>query len=133
MAISWSGMGASGRRDSYTLERYAEEAVAAVRFASFGDAPVVVAHSLGGYPALIAGATPDVFRAIVLVATGFVAPPESSRLFRTSPRPHPLFPTLEAALARFLFQPAEVVQHDYIIDHVARGSFCAGPEGWTWR
>jgi pimeloyl-ACP methyl ester carboxylesterase len=133
VAISWSGMGASGRRTTYSLESYAEEVLAAVRFASFNAAPVVVAHSLGGYPALIAGADPGAFRAIVLVDTGFVAPPKSSGLIRTSPRPHPFFPTLEAALARFRVQPAEFVQNDYIIDHIARASFWPVAEGWTWR
>jgi pimeloyl-ACP methyl ester carboxylesterase len=133
VAISWSGMGASGRRAKYSLEGYAEEALVAVKFLSLDDAPVVVAHSLGGYAALLAGASPDAFRAIVLVDTGIVAPPATSALTRSPPRPHPIFPTLEAALARFRFQPAAVVQNDYITDHIARGSFCQVPGGWTWR
>jgi pimeloyl-ACP methyl ester carboxylesterase len=136
VAMSWSGMGASGRRAKYSLEGYAEEALAAVKFLSLDDtrvAPIVVAHSLGGYPAMLAGADPGVFRAIVLVDSGIVTPPATSNLVRSPPRPHPIFPTLEAALARFRFQPAEVVQNDYITDHIARRSFCQVPGGWTWR
>ena len=136
VAISWSGMGRSGRRAKYSLEGYAEEALAAVEFASLHDAPVApiaVAHSLGGYPALIAGASPGTFRAIVLVDSGIVTPPATSDLARPPPRPHPIFPTLEAALARFRFRPTHVVQNDYITDHIARASLCPVAGGWTWR
>jgi pimeloyl-ACP methyl ester carboxylesterase len=136
VAMSWSGMGRSGRRAKYSLEGYAEEALAAVEFVSLNDAPVApvaVAHSLGGYPALIAGATSDAFRSIVLVDSGLVTPPATSDLALPPPRPHPIFPTLEAALARFRFRPAHVVQNDYITDHIARASLCPVPGGWTWR
>jgi pimeloyl-ACP methyl ester carboxylesterase len=134
-AISWSGMGRSGRRAEYSLEGYAEEALAAIEFVALDDAPVgpiVVAHSLGGYPALIAGASPGTFRAIVLVDSGIVTPPATLDLSRPPPRPHPIFPTLEAALARFRFRPAHVVENDYITDYIARASLSPVPGGWTW-
>ena len=54
-AISWTGMGSSGRRPGYTFDAWAREAIAAIDAAALdnGTGTMVVAHSLGGYPAQI--------------------------------------------------------------------------------
>ena len=136
VAISWSGMGASGRRAKYSLEGYAEEALAAVKFLSLDDAPLLPLSSLilwaAIQPCLPAPALTLFAQSCWWIAASSLRLPlRPSHGLRS--RPHPIFPTLEAALARFRFQPAEVVQNDYITDHIARGSFCAVPGGWTWR
>ena len=51
IALSWSGMGKSGWRDTYSFEAYADEALAiskATELSSAGQAPILVGHSMGG-------------------------------------------------------------------------------------
>ena len=53
--------------------------------------------------------------------------------------PNRVYPTMEAALARFRFMPAQSCANFYIADFIARRSLKRAPmtdgtgEGWTWR
>jgi hypothetical protein len=63
-ALSFGGMGLSGHRDAYSFEIFAAEAIAALPAAGLDKGPVrpiVVAHSLGSYPAMVVAAEcPDI-------------------------------------------------------------------------
>jgi pimeloyl-ACP methyl ester carboxylesterase len=99
-------------------------------------------------------------RAAILVDTGFGGPPTAEEMERmraaaiargesvsqwgrglsarrvTANR---VYPTLEAALARFRFMPPQVPGNLFIADYIARHSLRPAPlpggdgEGWTWR
>src|SRR5262249_26026218 len=87
--------------------------------------------------------------------TGFGPPPEelarrqaqmeAVRNIPTVDRPSRVYPTLEAALARFRLMPPQPAGNPYIADFIARRSLKRAPlpngekgpdgsgEGWTWR
>lgn len=134
-AFSWSGMGGSGWRDSYDLATHADEmfevAQATGLYAS-GRPPIIVGHSFGASPLIYAASTaPDRLRGGILIDCHFRT---DRRLpSNTQPRPHRLYPSLEAALARFRFTPPQTCSNFYIADFIARGSTHEVEGGWTWR
>jgi pimeloyl-ACP methyl ester carboxylesterase len=51
---------------------------------------------------------------------------------------HRVYTTLEQAVARFRFEPAQTCEHPYIVDFLARSSLGLVPaehggDGWSWR
>jgi pimeloyl-ACP methyl ester carboxylesterase len=149
-ALSWSGMGGSGWRDSYSIELLSEE-VDAVADASglFESAakPVVVAHSFGGFPALRHCARAGTKVGGLVMVDCPVMSPEMRKARRRgngpadlAPRPNRVYADLPSALARFRFAPPQVCQNLYLADHIARGSLKRAPlddgsgaQGFTWR
>jgi pimeloyl-ACP methyl ester carboxylesterase len=144
-AISLSGMGASDWRDDYSFETFAQELRGGAEAAGLYDAPVkpiFIGHSFGGSQVFYAARKyPQWMRGAVLADTGFGGPPPAAEGFR---RPemrtaaNRVYPTLEAALARFRFMPAQGCSNVFIADFIARRSLKRAPlegggEGWTWR
>jgi pimeloyl-ACP methyl ester carboxylesterase len=143
-AISLSGMGGSDWRETYSFLTFAHEARAGAEAAGLYEAavkPVFVGHSFGGAQVLNAAMRfPEWMRAAILVDTGFGPPPsaEGFRAPQTRTQPNRVYPTLEAALARFRFMPPQGCKNLYIADFIARRSLKRaamedGGEGWTWR
>jgi pimeloyl-ACP methyl ester carboxylesterase len=149
VALSWSGMGASDWRESYSMEQFEGEALAVAKATGLFDAPappVVVGHSFGGMIALgLAADHGDRFAAAVIVDPPVVRPErlERQRLAkrpqRHNLRPHHVYPTLASALARFRLLPVQPCDNLFILDHIARLSLrqvaAAGDDkgGWSWR
>ncbi|HQT53268.1 MAG TPA: alpha/beta hydrolase, partial [Phenylobacterium sp.] len=116
-----------------------------------GVLPIYIGHSFGGSQVFFAAAAhPERMRAAVLVDTGFGGPPPDSpeakrmqeqqvRNIPTGDRAARVYPTEEAALARFRFMPPQVAGNLFIADFIARRSLKRAPlpegggEGWTWR
>lgn len=142
-ALSWSGMGGSDRRERYALDLFVEEAMAVAETTGLFDgpaAPVFAGHSFGGFPVIQAAATLGrrLRLAITIDTPVFLTERRSERRrVRDDVRPNRVYPTLEAALARFRLEPAQPCDHPYILDHIARTSLrrVTPPEGegWTWR
>lgn len=136
-AISFSGMGGSKWTEGYSLEGFAEEARAAIGAARLDEGPdgvVVIGHSFGGNPAMIAGSEDRRISGVVCidtdVATRWGLPPADF----FSPTPHRVYPTLAAALARFRLDPPQTAENTYLVDQVARAGLRQTEEGgWTWR
>ena len=151
VAMSWSGMGGSDWRETYTRELFILEALEvahATGLFAAGRAPVVVGHSFGGRIAVaLAAEHGEKFHAAVLVDPPVFslehARERAERSRRPTPRmrdmkPHRLYATLEAALARFRFAPSQGCANPFIADYIARRSLKPAPredggEGWTWR
>jgi len=145
-AMSWSGMGGSEWRAAYSLDLYVEEAFGVADAAGLFDAdekPVFVGHSFGGFPLLACAARRgEELRSAVVVDTP-VLPPERIKEHREriGRRGYPnlvrIYPTLEAALARFRLLPAQPCENLFVADFIARTSLKqtagSGEEGWTWR
>ena len=161
-ALSLSGMGASDWRDVYSFETFSDEIDAAAHAAGLYEAPVkpvYIGHSFGGAQVHHAGSHfPDRMRACILIDTGFGGPPtreeverwekeraargEAGRSWGGRTRrdgSNRVYPTLEAALARFRFMPPQAAGNLYVADFIARRSLKRAPmadgsgEGWTWR
>ncbi len=136
-AISWSGMGGSDHRAAYSMEQFAREASAAIDAAGLVEgveAPIIVGHSLGGYPSIIAGEEDSRVGGVILVDT-LILPMfhgEGQGPSRVE-RDHPIFPTIEEAIARFRLIPRNNVDNHFAIDWIARQSLKPVAGGWTWR
>lgn len=135
-ALSWSGMGGSGWRDSYSIETFVAELFAAAEVAGLYDhpgKPVFAGHSFGGFPVMAAGADhPDRLAGIITLDSS-VEPPD--QMWDGPPRrtlPNAVYPTLEAALARFRLAPPQHCPTLWALDHIARTSLKQVDGGWTW-
>ena len=143
-AISWSGMGRSDWRERYSIEGFGEEALAGAEAAGLFEArerPIFIAHSFGGSVTnALAAAHGERLKASIIVDSG-ARPPEMQ--WRGPPRrsqPNRVYPTLEAALARFRLMPPQDCQNHFIVDYIAREALHPAPlddgsgqMGWTWR
>lgn len=134
-AISWSGMGSSSRRAAYTFSDWADEAIAAIDAAGLdnGSGTMIVAHSLGGYPALIAAARSDRIRGVVALDSAIIPTAMLADVPRPVPRPHRIYASPAEALGRFRFMPPTVGDQHYAIDHIARLGMEPAEGGWRWR
>ena len=144
VAMSWSGMGASDWRETYSRDVFVREALTVSQttglFANRAP-PIVVGHSFGGRIAIaLAAEFGAEYGGVVIVDPPVFAPerqrerPPRQRQFQA----HRIYPTLEAALARFRFAPPQPCENLFIVDHIARTSLKRaltqqGGEGWTWR
>ena len=151
VALSWSGMGSSTWRPAYTLAHFTAEVMAvcgATGLFAGSRKPVAVGHSFGSFPlAETARHHGEDFSGIVLVDSPFSSPErrEARRRARGEKprrpnelRPHNVYPTFEAALARFRLAPTQPCENLYIADMIAREALKPAPlpnggEGWTWR
>lgn len=155
-SMSLAGMGASDWRETYAFQDFAEDAEACAQAAGLyeGGKPIYVGHSFGGSQVFFAAARhPERMRAAVMVDVGFGGPPPDSpegkrmleeqkqrvRNIPTTDRAQRVYPTQEAALARFRLMPPQVAGNLFIADFIARRSLKRAPledgsgEGWTWR
>jgi pimeloyl-ACP methyl ester carboxylesterase len=153
-SMSLAGMGASDWRETYRFHDFADDAEAVARATGLyagGRKPIYIGHSFGGGQVFFTAARyPERMHAAILVDTGFGGPPpevleerkkrqELLANIPTADRPSRIYPTLEAALARFRLMPPQPAENHYILDFIARRSLRRAPlpdgsgEGWTWK
>ena len=125
VAMTFSGMGDSGWRPDYTMDVFAREQLAVCDHAGLfahAEKPIIVAHSFGGFVTILTGAEyGDRFGGIVIVDTP-VNPPDSPRRGPPPVRGGKVYPSLEAALARFRLAPPQLCENHYALDYIARWS-----------
>jgi pimeloyl-ACP methyl ester carboxylesterase len=136
VAVHLSGMGDSGRRNSYSHDMWAREVMAVSDDADFPGPPVVVGHSLGGMVTIQTAATfGDKLAGAVIVDAPVRRPsPESEEgrsghAFKTPG----LYDTKEQAVSHFALVPRQPSENDYIIDYIAGTSVRETNAGWTWK
>ena len=134
-ALDLSGHGDSGRRDRYTFIDWAREILAVAEQLAGPEPPVVVAHSMGGLAAIQAAATSgDRMKGVIIVDSAVrTLSPEEQAGREGVFGPFRLYPTLDAALARFHPVPDQPDSLPYVMDHVARTSAHRVPGGWSWK
>jgi pimeloyl-ACP methyl ester carboxylesterase len=153
-AMSLAGMGDSDWRETYRFHDFWDDADACAKAAGLfegGRKPIYIGHSFGGGQVFFAGLTrPERMHAAILVDTGFGGPPPEVvaerekrraeiRNIPTMDKPSRVYPTLQAALARFRLMPPQPTENAYIADFIARRSLKRAPladgsgEGWTWK
>jgi pimeloyl-ACP methyl ester carboxylesterase len=141
-ALSFSGAGRSGWREHYSIDLYVQEALAAAEAAGLFDAaerPVIVAHSFGGAVGMTCARTAgERLKALVVLDSGVWPVREHWRGPAVRTRPNPVYPDLQAALARFRLAPLQPCPNPFLLDYIAREGLRPEPArdgqtGWTWR
>ncbi|HEY2835618.1 MAG TPA: alpha/beta hydrolase [Rhizomicrobium sp.] len=152
-AMDLSGMGDSdwrppqGEESGYSMVLFAEEARSVMEDAGMFAAskpPVIVAHSFGGFVTMQAGADFGARLSGIVIIDSPINPParEGSGANRDpkahTPRPHNVYPSLAAALARFRLMPPQICENLFVLDWVARHSLkevatATGDIGFTWK
>jgi pimeloyl-ACP methyl ester carboxylesterase len=150
VAMSLSGMGRSDWRPRYAFEVFAQEMHDVADAAGLNDAPVkpiYIGHSFGGAAVYFANVgDPDRIRASLLIDSGFGRRPPKQEDQEAAVDMKPaaedkkmrIYPTFEAALARFRFMPPQVPGNLFVADWIARHSIrevetANGEKGFTWR
>ena len=136
-ALDFSGMGDSAwRRNGYSMEGFTTEQLAvcedAGMFAS-AEPPVIAGHSFGGFVTILTGALYGERLAGTVIIDSPVNPPDRPRGSPPQFRPHKIYPTLAAALARFRLLPPQESENLFLLDFVARRSLAAVEGGFSWK
>lgn len=153
-SMSLAGMGDSEWRQTYRFPDFAADAEAVARATGLyapGKKPIYIGHSFGGGQVFFTAARyPQNMDAAILVDTGFGGPPpevleerrKRQELLANNPspdRPTRIYPTMEAALARFRLMPPQPAENHYILDFIARRSLKRVPmpdgsgQGYAWK
>jgi len=125
VAIDLSGHGDSGRREHYSLEAWAAEAVA-VAAAESELPPVLFGHSMGGFVALTAARDHGAqLRAVAAIDSPVrqMSPEAKAWMDGNASIPSPkVYPDRETILGRFRTLPLDDANIDYVHRHIAEGS-----------
>jgi pimeloyl-ACP methyl ester carboxylesterase len=135
-AIDLSGMGDSGRRESYGSEIRAQEMRAVIADAGLGPHSFVVGHSFGGFMTMkFAAAFGEELGGVVIVDSPIRSPKDEAQ----SPLAPPnwankkVYPSFEAALSRFRLMPEQTCENAFIVEYIARHSLMPVDGGWSWK
>ncbi|HEY4368181.1 MAG TPA: alpha/beta hydrolase [Steroidobacteraceae bacterium] len=134
-ALDFAGMGDSGNRLAYNPALFALDIASVIQHAGLNQA-TVVGHSFGGRCVVRACADhPQLVRRAVIVDSYLPVP----QIERSGPaasfqlRPKRIYPTLEAARARFRLVPEQNNAAPYVLDYVGEHSIRQVDGGWTWK
>jgi len=142
VALTFSGMGDSGWRDGYDMDGFSGDQLAVAEATGLferAQKPLLVAHSFGGFVTLNTAAKYGARFGGVVIVDSPVHPPEHTH---SGPprgaRANKVYPTLEAALARFRLAPPQPCENHYAMDYIARHSLKEvsgedGESGWVWK
>jgi len=141
VALSLSGMGGSGWRETYPMDGYADEVAAVAEAAGLFDRaepPIIVGHSFGGFVALGAAVLHGQRFSGSVICDSPIRP-EIAHGPRVDPtrRGGRIYADDTAALARFRLMPRQECANVFLIDHVARTALRDttdehGAPGRTW-
>lgn len=141
VALSWSGMGRSDWRKSYSMALHRAELIGVVKAGGLFENPAkprIVAHSFGSGIALqvVAGPSGDRFEQLIVVDNGARPPRETMQFADRRPWDNPGFATLEEGAARFRLRPVQTCANDFLLDFIARCSLRLkagdGARRWIW-
>lgn len=136
VAIDLSGHGDSDHRDAYSLEQWTDEVVAVAAAGQIDGTPVVVGHSMGGFVTIATAARhPDALAGAIICDSPVTQPDpeiESYRLKEAFGKQR-VYPSVDAAVARFRTVPPQANYLPYVLDHVARRSLRPRDDGWVWK
>lgn len=137
VAMSYSGMGGSDWRDIYRMDDFVQEILAVCAqtgLSAGGKRPILVGHSFGGFPALMACIDhPELFGGLIMLDSGIEPPGEQWTGPPKRTAPNRIYPSLTDALARFRLAPPQDCDNHWALDHIARASLKEVDGGWTWK
>ncbi|MCE2406469.1 MAG: alpha/beta hydrolase [Pseudomonadales bacterium] len=135
VAMDLTGMGDSDFRYEYDSDTYAAEIVAVSDAAGLDEQVVLVGHSFGGRMATkVASVRADRLGALVLVDSGIRHPdePEPDYPVMGGGRAK-VYPSREAAEARFRLFPPQPCDNEYLLTYIARKSLLYLDGSWGWK
>jgi pimeloyl-ACP methyl ester carboxylesterase len=137
-AMDLSGMGDSDwRAAGYSMEGFVQEQLAVCEDAGMfapDEPPIIVAHSFGGFVTMLTGALyGDRLAGTVIVDSPVNPPDRPGGPPKRVIKPHNIYPTMAAALARFRLMPPQACDNLYLVDWVGRRSLKAVEGGFTWK
>jgi pimeloyl-ACP methyl ester carboxylesterase len=135
-AIDLSGHGDSARRDTYSLEGWANEVMAVAGDCGLVGQPIIIGHSMGGFVTIVTAARHSEALAGVIVADSPVTEPDpeidAARIGQAFGKPR-IYPSREAALSRFRTVPPQENYLDYVMAEVAKHSLHEVEGGFSWK
>ncbi|WP_269322895.1 alpha/beta hydrolase [Pseudonocardia halophobica] len=135
VAMDLSGHGDSGRRERYTLQQWAGEALAVADAAGLAPLPVILGHSMGGMVALIAAQEfGDRLGGAVAIDTPVreMPPEDKAARQRRAFGPLRVYAERERAIRHFRTVPPQDGE-PYVLAHIAEHSLRAVEGGWSWK
>jgi pimeloyl-ACP methyl ester carboxylesterase len=137
-AMDLSGMGDSQwRAGGYRMDQFAREQLAVCEDAGMfvpAEPPIIIGHSFGGFVTILTGALYGERLAGTVLVDSPVNPPErGDGAPDRAIRPHNIYPTLAAALARFRLMPPQPCENLFLLDWVGRRSLKEFGGGFTWK
>jgi pimeloyl-ACP methyl ester carboxylesterase len=137
-AMDLSGMGDSDwRTNGYAMETFAREELAVCEDAGMfklDEPPVIVGHSFGGFVTMLTGGLyGDRLAGVVIVDSPVNPPDRPGGPPKRAIKPHNVYSSLAAAMARFRLMPPQTSENLYLVDWVARNSLKEVAGGFTWK
>lgn len=138
VALDLSGHGDSTHREHYSLEAWSAEVLAAAAAGGITGRPVLLGHSMGG---IVSFATAHLHGdrlsgVIVLDSPIRDLTPEEIEMrakIAANAGPPKVYPSVDAAVARFRLVPPQDTAEPFVLDHIARGSLKQVEGGWSWK
>ncbi len=132
VALDFSGMGESDRREEYSQEIFVDDVKGVMNDLSWNSC-TCIAHSMGGSIATLATFIyPKIFDHLILLDSMVVIPPNVAERMasnRPSARMVVASPDIETAIARFRLTPSQPCK-DYVLRHIAETSYSEKSDGW---
>ena len=140
VALDFSGMGDSDRRDRYEGSLFGREILAVAKDSGFFDSrpkdPVICGHSLGGYMSTFAAhQSRQPIQGVIMIDSP-IRPPDYD--YSTHTRSGPIrriktYPDKETILERFRLTPEQDCKNKYILDYIAKWSIRESNGGYEWK
>lgn len=134
VSLDFSGMGDSGSRARYESLTFSRDIAGVLRHAGLGRA-TLFGHSFGGTRvARTCAEFPELVERAIIIDSYFRLPDTEHRLPPPlEPRPKKIYPTFEAARARFRLVPEHNAAASYVLDYIAEHSLRRVNGGWSWK
>ncbi len=135
-AIDLSGMGDSGRRETYGSDIRAAEMRAVIADAGLGERPFVIGHSFGGFMTMkFASQFGDELGGVVIVDSPIRSPEAEAHRPLAPPNwgNKKIYDTFAAGLARFRLMPPQPCENAFLVEFIGRHSLMPRDGGWTWK
>lgn len=134
-AIDLSGMGDSGRRETYDAEQRSAEMQAVIEAAGLGPRAVVVGHSFGGYMTMrLAAHHGSELGGVVIVDSPIrTDDDEEAATRRRAINLARHYPSFDIGVERFRLMPVQSCANEFLVEFIARHSLRETESGWTWK
>ncbi|MEU5842119.1 alpha/beta hydrolase [Rhodococcus sp. NPDC047139] len=138
VALDLSGHGDSDHREHYTLDAWSEEVLASAEAGGISGPPILIGHSMGGIVAFAASHLyGDKLAGVVIIDSPVrdMTPEEVELRAKAvaNAGPPKVYPSVEAAVARFRLVPPQDDAEPYVLEHIARGALKQVSGGWSWK
>ncbi len=135
-ALDLSGMGDSGRRETYTAGHRAQEILQVLDDAGLGGQPFVVGHSFGGYMTMRFGASYGKRIGGAVIVDSPIrrpGPDNDDQVARRALSLERHYPSFDVGLERFRLLPPQDCANPFLVEFIARHSLRESSAGWTWK